>query len=130
MVTTDLAYEVVECGGAENRSGWLPERASWVAWEVRRYPGGLVLRYERDCSRWASSYYAGPWMLASEREAAILRRELDECRKRVALYVHTLDNPGTEPNPPLEGAERPCVHASTWLEYLRREASKARRVTK
>lgn len=106
-----------------------PERTSWVDFEVREYPDGLKLRYERDCGRWSSVTQCGDWILASERAANIAQRELAELRKRVALFVETTENPGQAPFPPIKGAESPGVHPSTWYDYLKREARKAERVT-
>ena len=125
---TSKGYEVIERGGGEDRTGWLPERASWVIWEIRQYPNGDTFRYEREDSRWASSYQAGEWELASERAARIAKHELTEARRRIALYVEALDNPEEQPFPPIKGAENPGRGTATWLKYLRREADKAERV--
>lgn len=63
-------------------------------------------------------------LLKYKAEAAKAASALESLRHHVALYLTTSE--GTLPNPPLAGALGPSSYASTWLEYLKRAARKAR----
>ncbi len=105
-----------------------PEQSEWVEFEVRRYEDGSEVRWERSCGRWTTEYQEGEWFVAGERRANLLEAELVELRTYVALYLHTLDKPGTQPSRRLREAPNPASHARVWRPYLEREAAKAPRI--
>jgi hypothetical protein len=106
-----------------------PERVTWVEWEVREYPNGDQIRFERQAARWAGTYApAGDWVTEGVLEAGRLANELYSIRKNLALFFETTKHPGRAPFPPVEGAPGPSPHPETWREYLEAEAAKAPRI--
>ncbi|MCP3980774.1 MAG: hypothetical protein GY716_15840 [bacterium] len=116
--------------GGRTPTAWdrRPERSEWVEHEVRRYGDGTEVRWERECGRWSNVGHVGDWTIASDLRARRLEAELISLRTYVALYLHTLDQPGTQPSRPLREAPNPARHARVWRPYLEREAAKAPRL--
>lgn len=129
MTAAIQCYEILDSKYGEDRSGCLPERVEWIDFEVRKYADGTTIKFVRECGRWSSVGRVGDWMPEGDLIARNALNTLAKLRRDCALYLHTRDNPGTQPNPPLKTASNPATYPDTWEMYIRKEADKAPRET-